>query len=341
MIFSKKSFSNKQKCESFYINKKPPAKLCRGKIIAKIGDDIFYKSTNSKWRKISHHEIDEYTIKDSIRHGIAITRDGGRFGNQLFEYAYQRLISKKYGLAFKSTFTQFPKPYDNVETEINAGQPDPKIKFPKSGLKNPEQYYERYPHSVRLYKNHKKFFQKILMNNKIPQRKNADIVVHVRLDDVFNDPHPNYTVLPFSFYEKVFDKIEKSGSLMENVILVSMPIDDFQKDLLKKLKKFLLTKYKGIKKIRLQSKDLTSDMITLMKAPIAVHSVGSFPFWPMFLSDIVKEIHVPIFGQTRSLPIGVMDLDQWRSTKNLKIIKYKLSFDVKIEKDEIDRIFDV
>jgi GR25 family glycosyltransferase involved in LPS biosynthesis len=333
--------------ESFYYeeDEKPSSKLFPGKIITKMGEKIFYKSLNGIWKKVSEKEfpwngdgkhtndslrLDDYNPNDSIRHGIAITRNTGRLGNKLFEYAYQRLVSKKYGLAFKSIYEKFPKPFDNIDTELAAFVSDPSIKLPKN-------YCERYPHSINLYKDHRSFFKEILTND-LSKEKVSDIVIHLRLDDVFD--HELYTVLPFSFYKKVFDEILKNGQPMSSVILVAKPVNDFDKEILEKLQTFLLVNYSKVNKVIIQSNSISDDIITLMSAPIAVHSVSSFPFWPIFLSDIVKDVYIPTFEHPRFVTDATLEFNNWESTDDLTVNKIRLSLDKKIERKELDRLFD-
>ena len=309
--------------------KLPNARYCEGQV--RSGPEKYkdsktnkvYLGTKGKWKLLTEEHVENFRIKDSIKHQISVTRVCGRLGNQLFEYIYQRLVALKYGLAFESTFGKFPRPFNKGILRHHANNPQ-KITFPTK-------YDKQFPHSIKIYQKYRKQIKNMLLGS-IPKTKVADVVVHVRLGDIVNNGHDIYSVLPMSFYVKAFKKIKNK----KKVIIVSFPEDNFQKEYLNTLRDTLYDHFDDIKKIILQSKSISSDMITFMHAPTFVGSVGSFWFWPVFLSSQIREIHIPLFGQNYN-----MDLDKWKSTGNLKIVKYPRVIKRRIEGDETDRMFDI
>ena len=92
-----------------------------------------------------------------------------------------------------------------------------------------------YPVSFELYEN-KRWFIK----NEIFRMDNAtymyDVVIHVRLDDIFNF-HWQYTLVPLSYYRDTLENIKvKNGS---KICLIGRAIDEQQQNILTDIRAYV------------------------------------------------------------------------------------------------------
>ena len=107
-------------------------------------------------------------------------------------------------------------------------------------------------------------------------------------------------MLPYNFYEEVIDKIKRKHKDMHNfkILCIARPINKKQEALLFDIVEFI-SSITGAD-VRTQSGSISEDVSALMSAPIVIGSVGSFWIWPVLLSNVPKEIYVPIFGQNNA-----------------------------------------
>lgn len=293
---------------------------------------------NPKYKhvEINSRSVQKYTIADPHKN-IFKTRQTGRFGNQMFEYMFWYLMAMQHGGIFKNTYSKpFPAPFDNLPSVVEFGTPV------DIGLSNYKERIPGYPMNIKYYANHRDL---LIRRLKIPQFKiKYDLVVHVRLDDVFGD-HPDYTVLPLSFYRDCFASIKKSYDTTKfKILLIGRPINDFQKKIFMDIRN-CVSKLSGSKKVITQTGTMTEDLVSIMQSPILIASTSSFWFWPSFLSLNSKRVYIPIFGQTNMYYYFASDTKFYkkyavRSIDNYKIYGYLMAIKEKIYKDEIHKMYD-
>ena len=223
------------------------------------------------------------------------TRKTGRLGNQLFEYIFWALMTMQYGGTFKNTYKPFPRPFDKGPEIFTIN----KNETLDLGLSQYDELIPGYPMSFKYYSRHRQLIRSLL--NIGSYSKKYDIVIHVRLDDVFDDymAYNDYTVLPFSFYDDVFKVIKKEHGPTDlfKILLIGRTIDSFQEKILDDLTEYI-KKVSSSSDVRKQTGSVTEDMTAIMESPILIGSTSSFWCWPSFLSNICTEVHIPVFGQT-------------------------------------------
>ena len=239
---------------------------------------------------------EKHTVSDPHKK-IYKTRKTGRLGNMLFEYMFWYLMTCYYGGTFKNIYEPFPKPFDKLPNTFTINKHDEVFKY--LNFSNYHELIPGYPMNFKYYSHSRKLLKSLL--NIETFTKKYDIVIHVRLDDVFDDSmaYDDYTVLPFSFYDDVFKVIKKQHGSTCNfkILLIGRTIDSFQEKVLEDLTQFI-RKVSGSKDVNKQTGTVTEDMTAIMSSPILIGSTSSFWCWPSFLSNICTEIHIPVFGQT-------------------------------------------
>ena len=287
--------------------------------------------------EINSRSVQKYTVNDPHRN-IFKTRQTGRFGNQMFEYMFWYLMAMQYGGIFKKSYLKpFPAPFDNLPNIIQFDTPV------DVGLSGYKEKIPGYPMNIKYYAANRE----LLINSlNIPQFKvKYDLVVHIRLDDVFGN-HPDYTVLPFSFYKDCFASIKKTYDTSKfKILLIGRPINDFQKKIFMDIQKYI-TLLSGSKKVMAQSGTMTEDLVALMQSRILIASTSSFWFWPSFLSLNSRRVYIPIFGQTNMYYYFSNDTKFYKKyavrsiDKNYKIYGFILNIKEKIYKDQIQTMYE-
>lgn len=255
--------------------------------------------------------------------------NGGRTGNVLTQYIFARVFIAKYNLSYTNgprMWLPFPFNYTNktgraflpssFASEI-SGEIYLKFGTILSKEMNMPTYFGR------------KKQIKELLNIPTWNTIKYDVVVHIRLDDIFYD-HAYYTLLPLSFYKEVFSNIKKPKS----ICLVGKPLDDQQFTLLKDIQQFIFNQTQVMPFI--QTGSVEEDFETFMSAPVFVASTSSFWFWPVFVSDVTKEVHFPLFGQTRFMGLTKTMKDEQRI-----YYAYELPISTKIKQNELNLFYDV
>ncbi len=229
----------------------------------------------------------DYDEKINYKLNLYKSRSLGRFGNQLFDYIFMRLLAMQHGSYFENEII-FPEPF-KVPIGTFA------MKQVNTGLGKYKECVPDFPMDFKYFKNNllliKTFF-------KLPViKKKYDIVVHIRLDDVLKANEPLYTVLPLSYYKNVLEKIKKRHGSLKNfkILCISRPMNKLQEKIFKDLVDYI-SLITGAH-VETQSGSVTEDISALMAGSIIIGSVGSFWIWPVLLSSVCNEIYVPIFGQ--------------------------------------------
>lgn len=256
---------------------------------------------------------------------------GGRMGNRLTEYIFARLLLANHNLSFQSSL-EFPFPFNysnktgRVFKKTSFASKISLFKFLHFGLDL------KVKMNINNYLGRRKELYDIL-NIPVINKITYDVVIHVRLEDVFNE-HPYYTLLPLSFYKQVLVAIQVKTKV-KSICIVSKPIDDTQHIILNNIQSYVfnLTNVMPI----LQINSIEKDYITFMSTPVFIASTSSFWMWPVFLSSVLKEIHFPIFGQTLYMGFtkkSVVDEDR-------VFYGYDLPFKKKITLQNLNLIYDI
>lgn len=229
-----------------------------------------------------------------------------RTGNALYDFIFLRLFSIQYGTRFDSS-SDFPFPFHNMNTSTFQQN----IGFYYDEIPN-------YPHDFVYYRNRKQYLIDLLNIEQVPFE--CDITIHLRLEDIFND-HPMYTLLPLSFYREVFS----SFPFYSPICIIGKPINKEQVGIVREIEKLALLYFVDVR-VRVIGRTIEDDFKTIMSSNILVGSTSSFWFWPAYLSNNVKEIHVPDFGQIQFMNLSSDDY--------VTIKKYKLKIKKKLTINE-------
>lgn len=221
-----------------------------------------------------------------IGYFVYYTRETGRFSNQLYEYIYWRLKAINDGVQFENTYKTLPFPFNNIPSSAY----DRKKKLKMFEKKAPSSTCTI---SCEYFTPHRNVIQNILKIEQFPLDI-YDIVVHVRLDDIFHsiDTH---SLLPLSFYEFIE---------AENVLIIGNPINDEQHVILDRIRETIMKKSKNV--AIQKDGDISKDIVSIMSCKELVASISGFWFWPAFISDNIEKVHVPLWGINR-----ICQLDKW------------------------------
>lgn len=221
-----------------------------------------------------------------------ITRQTGRTANRILEYVYWRLRAIQDEKAFKCTYQDFI--FKDALLEVPAVE--------KRDMGLPQQV-EAYPFNSGYYKNHKEFIKEILGFKQRPLK--YDCVFHLRLDDVSNNCF-SYTLIPFLDYIRFFKDVEVS-----DIIIIGKPIDEFQYQYAKFLKKLLQVLKPNIHvKLELNN-SVEKDLDIIASCRILVASTSTFWFWHSFLSDNIECVYYPSFGVVNCMKLE--NIPEWKS----------------------------
>lgn len=285
------------------------------RIVSVTVDFFFEMNKKMRCRKINEKET-SYTTRDF----------GGRLGNQLFEYIFMRLMAIQYGANFKSIW-KFPAPFEKA-----AIMSKPKKR--NIGLDKFHECMLDYPMDMKYFRDHIPLIRSFFNFPNLSQK--YDVCVHVRLDDVFGD-HPEYTALPFSYYESVFQQIPKK--MAESILLIARPVGQYQIKFLQDLQKFI-EKLRGGPIVQVQTGSITEDVLAIMQCHTLVGSIGSFWVWPVLLSPVCKVIYVPLFGQNYVYHFFEKNAEPTVIANKL-IIPAPIHLKTKVLKDDMIQLYDV
>src|SRR5574343_95112 len=264
-------------------------------------------------------------ISDKLN--IYEARSLGRFGNQLFDYIFMRLLAINNGSVFKNDI-DFPSPFTVPRGSFQQKQKD-------LGL-NYRECIPDFPMDFKYYKDHMSLIKSFFSLPKYT--KKYDIVIHIRLDDALKPRETLYTVLPYNFYEEVVDKIKRKHKDLHNfkILCIARPINKKQEALLFDIVEFI-SSITGAD-VRTQSGSISEDVSALMSAPIVIGSVGSFWIWPVLLSNIPKEIYVPVFGQNNAYHF-FKSLDRKITLEDKSLYPIKVHLKKKITMKSINKMY--
>lgn len=282
--------------------------------------------------------IETYKVNKPPK-GIFKTRDTGRFGNQMFEYVFWYLMAMQYGRTFKNIYKPFPAPFDKLPNTVKFSKPM------NVGLSKYRERIPGYPMNIKYFAKNRDLIIDAL---RVPQYKvKYDLVVHVRLDDIFDEQFPEYTVLPFSFYRDCFKSLNASYNVSKfNILIIARPINEFQKKVFKDIVKYI-KQLSGSKRVKSQTGTMTEDLTAIMKSKLLIASTSSFWFWPSFLSYNSERVYIPVFGQShlyyyfadkkntqihKNYAVRMID-------KNYKIYGFPINLDEKIYEDTIELMY--
>lgn len=244
--------------------------------------------------------------------GTYITRQTGRTANRILEYVYWRLRSIQDGKTFECMYKDFIFK-------------DALLKVPESDPRNmglPEKV-EAYPFDSGYYIKHREFIKEILGFKQKPLK--YDCVIHLRLDDVSNNCF-SYTLIPFLDYINLLKDID-----VKNILIIGKPIDQFQFEYAKFLKK-LLEELKPDIYIKLElDNSVEDDLDIIASCRILIASTSTFWFWHSFLSNNVECVYYPAFG--------VVDCMKLENVPNWKPFSLNLFPPKKVTLDDLHRLF--
>lgn len=198
----------------------------------------------------------------------------GFLGNHLFQYCFGRILATNLGYAFDphalpgfpNTGTEvYGKKYNNpIQTTKNNHVVDmPGIIFDNSQRKIVlSGFYQRYEY----YRDHKDDIKNdwLIVENRLPKRRSADAVVHVRRGD--------YVDIGYSLTLDSYRKMIDSVNFESLYIVTDAPEDAF---------------FKGFADYNptIVSQDRISDFKFLMSFDNIILSQSTYSWWAAFLSD--------------------------------------------------------
>jgi len=245
----------------------------------------------------------------------------GRFGNQIFQYCYGRILAENYNLHLLPYNGQYSH---LIESETYNGRiiTNPTITINDNSIDYFEYFgncgyiIDGYFQQWLLYYPWKENIKHWLTFPKTDFKPNTnDIAIHIRRSD-FGWPQ-NSGMLPLSFYTDIlesstFDKLYIFGGCSHN-----NEQSDFDLKVIETFAKYNPI-YFGISAI--------DDFINIQKFRRVIQSMSTFCWWSSFLSDVSEEIYTPI-------TIGGY-WDKENPLVNLRVneTRYKYIKDVKVEK---------
>lgn len=250
----------------------------------------------------------------NIHHPVSF----GRMGNRMYEFIMYRMMASHHCLPLSHEHYNFPRPFDQMDVNKTCLKWD---------LEPFNENIQVYPFHFKFYRNKR---DRLISYLNITQTKRArcDVLIHLRLDDVFND-HGGYTLLPLSFYKAAFTRIGQ----VNTTCFVGSALEPLHKRHVYDLRHFTRQYSKTTQWFGTQS--IEKDFRVLMSAHIVIGSSSSFWFWPVYLSMHTKEIHVPIYDQTRAMGLAEPNM----SDDFVKVFAYPLPFKDKIKPNTYNKLF--
>jgi len=188
-----------------------------------------------------------------------------RTGNLLFQHAHARLRAALEGRLFADlnllhSAAPFPLPplaWESAEGRFEYGA------------------NENYMFDFATYRHHRAQLRRWFPAQ---ARPSFDVVVHVRLDDVFG-PNEDYTLLPPEYYRQAL------AAALQLRILRSVAA--------------LARNLTGAPTLVYSAGSAARHLAILGSGRALVASVGTFWFWPAYLSAATRRVHVPDWGVNR------------------------------------------
>ena len=266
---------------------------------------------------------------------VARVYTGGRSGNHMLQMAFWYMMA-----------SQFQKPFIDpfYISGIGLDAGCKALGCPASSLKPPSyhdfglvdgpfanRHVSQFDFRIKYISAFRGYFRKHVFNPDF-SAADHDLVVHVRLEDVFDETIPHYTVTPLSFYVDAMKSItsfrSKTVHEIRTVAILARVTDKDQQEMLSaivRLIKSMLTADSD--QIQFQIFDANSvdeDFKILLKAKIVIGSVGSFFVMPCVLSHVAV-VHVPWFTLYHDVEwVGDLSDDERRidSESNATVVEY-------------------
>ena len=248
------------------------------------------------WRPKKYKEffldLQNHTTKSSEQL-VCVKCDGrkeGRLGNQLFKYAYARILTDHYKTSL-STFVEgdFPCLLDRLPILFYNSPPN----LPYVGdqrchtnsfrfISGHRYYVASFYASCRDKIKDELFAPSPFLKRYLPSPGPNDVVIHLRGGKGFcAKPEWIYKVMTF-YYQTILEERK-----WDNVWLAAPP-----KEKLSPLSSFLIEKYNARWTPSDGPKSELEDLYFMMRANYLILDFGTFSFWGGFLSS-AKEVHVP------------------------------------------------
>ena len=222
---------------------------------------------------------------------VVEVRYRGRLGNQLFEYAFGRLLAEDLGATFVA-----PPIYGFPSARARPASPDIRRLRPAVTIKNHslgsreraalkrKRYIELWGYFQRLeyYREHRERIANWFYRPRLSPLPERSLTIHLRSGDVWNrgeEPHPGYPALPISYYRRILDERPWSA-----VYLVCEHADDP-----------IATQLLAIPGVTHEERYYLDDFDFLLASRNIVLSVSSFGWWPAWLSH-AETIFYPLAG---------------------------------------------
>jgi len=247
---------------------------------------------------------------------------GGRAGNNALQIAFWYMMA-----------AQFQRPFLNplglvgllpgcaaLGCPIASALPPPYHDF---GLGRPPLFNTTitpYMFAFKYYVPNRDYFRRHVFAPD-PRPPRNDLVVHVRLDDVFGG-HPDYTLCPLSYYAAA---LRHDHSRARSVAVIGHPQDVEQHEVLSAVAA-LTTVLLPAAVVRVFSRDsIDDDFRLLIGADRVIASTGTFWVWPALMSATLTTAHMPGFRDDAPMYpyLGLDESDEVvRGEENVTIVRY-------------------
>lgn len=223
---------------------------------------------------------------------IVEVRYRGRLGNQLFEYAFGRLLAEHLGATFVARpIDGFPQARARRASWVmRRSRPSVTIKNhwldpqERAALKSERHIELRgYFQRVEYYREHRERIADWFHRPRQSPLPERSLTIYLRSGDVWNggedEPHPGYPALPISYYRRILDERPWSA-----VYLVCEHADDP-----------LAMQLLAIPGVTHEERSYLDDFDFLLASRNIALSVSSFGWWPAWLSQ-AETIFYPLAG---------------------------------------------
>jgi len=226
----------------------------------------------------------------------------GRFGNNLFQYAFARLLAEQMGYGMMEYEGEYAEHFDGVKNKLwpNIGSLAPKTTQVLQGHKvdfnaivadktpriiQSDGYYQRYEY----YKDHR---QKLKEWFKLPEidfhPHQNDIVLHIRRSDFAIGDN----ILPFKWYHKVLELHRENIPFNEYAkVYITGGCNQMKTE--EDIDHVVMQEFERYKPTYIDEDPITTFRM-LQKFTNIVQSQSSYCWWLAFLSDFSKRIYTPI-----------------------------------------------